>query len=124
MIGAIDRLRHRLQELGATRTGADDAGAFGEETYTFRHLMLRLTSEYGAWRVTASLGQPQQFFPASFWIAALDGETAFPDPAVTDEDVDRVADRLPELVKRADEVSVVVAAMGAEYSRAMRDRLT
>jgi hypothetical protein len=122
-MAAIDRLRQRLRELGATRTGADDGGAFREETYSLGRVLLRLTSEYGAWRATLALAS-EPFFPASFWIAALDGEPVFPDPPVTDEDVARVADRLPELVQRAPDVSPAVAAMGAEYSRAMRDRFT
>lgn len=121
MIAAIDRLRQQLHELGATRIAEDDAEAFAEETYRLDDMLVRLTSEYGKWRVTACLA-PGPFYPASFWIAALDGDDAFPDPPVTDEDVDKVADRLPELTGRAANVSLAVAAMGAEYSKVMRDR--
>ena len=119
----VDQLRQRLDELGATPIGENCDGAFRDETFRLGGVLLRLTSEYGNWRVTiAQTSGP--YFPASFWVAALDGELAVPDPPASQEDVVQIADRLPELVQRASEVSPAVAVMGAHYSTSMTDRFT
>jgi hypothetical protein len=119
----VVRLRAKLDERQARLVSDDAAGAFGQLVYHLGDLVFQLTSEYGAWRVNVGLGDGA-LFPASFWIAALDGGDTFPDPPVSDEDIDRLTERLAELIDRAQDVSERVAAIGEQYSRTMRERFS
>jgi hypothetical protein len=118
----VDRLREQLEHAQGTIVEQGGDGPFGGLTYRTGDVMVQLVGEYGAWRVNVGVaGQP--LLPASFWISALAGEDAVPDPAVTEEDLARVADQLPELLQRAPELAARVATMGEQYSQAMRERL-
>lgn len=121
-MAAIDRVIKRLQRAGARLVQERSDGPFTDVTYQADGLILRLVFEYGTWRATIGLvGGPQ--YPASFWIAALGGDDAFPDPPVTDEDLTRLAEKFDELLQRGREVVGQVVVMGEQYSKAMRERL-
>lgn len=117
------RLRKALLDIGASQVTGAGTGPSDGLTYETRGLVVTLLSEYGAWRVL--LGPTgSSAFPAAFWLEALDGSSFAPDPAVTPGDIDRLADRLPEVVERHADVLSIVEEMGVQYARAMRDRLT
>lgn len=73
-------------------------------------------------------GEPQlrrwPVLPASFWLAALDGAHAVPVPAVTEEDLPRLATSLPQVVAQAPRLRAIVEGMGQDYRAAMREDLS
>ncbi len=122
MMAAIDRMRERLQQAGATLVGQRDDGPFTDVTYQVGDLIIRLVSEYGTWRANIGLVDGPEY-PASFWITALAGGEAFPDPPVTDEDLSRMVEKVADLLHRGPDVVAQVAEMGEQYAKAMRERL-
>ena len=122
MIVAIDRVRDGLARVGATLVAELAEGPFVQLTYQTGDVIIRLDSEYGVWRCNIGLAD-QPLAPSSFWIEALAGRRAFPDPATTDEDMPRLADQMEALVERAPDLAAQVALMADDYSRSLRDRL-
>lgn len=119
----IDHIRNALQAMGALLTDDTADGAFRELTYQLRDLRVQFLSEYGGWRSNLAWADGPMC-PASFWIAALDGDNEPPEPAVTAEDLLRLSQRLPELVDRASELSNRVAIMADTYRRNTREKLS
>jgi len=122
MHDAAGRLRTLLEDMGAATTSDVSDGAFRDEVYTVRGIGVRISSEYGNARVNLSCGSVPSS-PASFWLAALDGAADYPDPAVTEEDMESVLTRLPELAEKAPQLSPTVAAMHRQYIKATKERL-
>jgi hypothetical protein len=120
---AVVRLREALNREGASLVRESRDGAFAEEIYQVGHTMVELAADYGVWRVNVGF-EEESLYPASFWIAALDGETAYPDPAAVESDVDRLADRLSIVLHDADRLLPVVADMGVQYTRMMHERFS
>lgn len=117
------RLRDRLTALGAVLVDQARDSAFAKETYVLQGLRFVLEADYGSWRVNIG-SEAGRLYPASFWLAALRGDTEYPDPPVTEEDVPRLTDALPELLARAEVLAATVTAMGEDYQRALRERLS
>jgi hypothetical protein len=120
---SIERLQALLLRLGGVLGQRAEEGAFAELTYALNSVMIQLVAEYGAWRANIRY-KDRPFFPASFWIAALDGSTAHPEPAVTEHDIDHLLSSLAQIVAEASTLAPTVEAMGESYRRAMRERLT
>lgn len=119
----VGRLHALLSDLGVSLIKEVKDGGFKESTYITSTLSVRLISEYGSWR--ANLGYRRgRYFPASFWLEALNGSTSFPEPAVTEEDLDRLVVQLPHLVDQSGGLVTRVEAIGSAYRQAMKERLT
>ncbi len=112
--------RARLLDLGGCLEAESD-GLFAVATFSLGGLVFDLISEYGDWRLNVGV-RGRSKYPASFWLAALAGRTDFPDPPVTDEDLERVIEHLPLLVKSASELEGRAEELGRAYSAAMRER--
>ena len=117
------RLEALLRDMDATVSAQLANGASSENTYVIGQLSIHLLADYGSWRANISLGDGPQF-PASFWIAALGGSTAFPEPVVTTEDLDHLTAQLPQLLAEAPRVEHTVESMGDQYREAMKERLS
>jgi hypothetical protein len=109
--------------MGAVLTERVNDGPFTEMIYVLNSVTLQLLADYGSWRVNVRFGE-RDFSPASFWIAALDGVTEFPDPAVTDADIEHLDSAIDRIVAEAASLAAPIEAMGGEYRRAMGERLT
>ena len=120
---SVARLESLLRGLGANRSEERQEDAHSETTYVIGALSVHLFADYGSWRANVSLGGGPQF-PASFWVAALGGSTSFPEPVVTPEDLERLATALPQLLAEASLVEPSVHAMGDQYRKAMKERLS
>lgn len=116
-------LRSCLQTMGAELVDQSGDGAFRNEVHEVDGLRIALQADYGAWRATLSY-QGRPYFPASFWLTALSGSSRMPVPAVTDEDLPRLAGCLDRVVAQAAALSPLVEAMGEDYRAAMREGLS
>jgi hypothetical protein len=97
-------------------------GAFAEITYVLKHLSVQFLAEYGSWRVNIRYCD-RPLFPASFWMAALRGSAIYPEPVVTEEDIDHLVSGIRQIVEDARSLAPTVEATGEAYRRAMRERL-
>lgn len=118
---ADQELRNYLLHLGAFLETKSN-GPFTSETFVVGEVAFELTLEYGIPFLNIGVGGSASF-PASFWLAALEGRAEFPDPPVTDEDLAGVIAKLTELIERAPELEASVEVLGDEYSAAIRERL-
>ena len=114
-------LRSRLLELGA-HVDAQASGPFASATFVLDGLVFELTSDYGNWRLNIAI-QGRSLYPASFWLAVLDGKSQVPDPPVGEEDMVRVIESLPRLLERAPDLLESVESIGEDYAASMRERL-
>lgn len=121
MSDAITNLRTLLAGMGGVPTKQVKDGAFEEVSYVVGGLLVQLLSDYGTWRANLAYLEGV-LFPASFWLAALDGSASPPEPAVTPEDLDRLEARLSEVVGTAHHLAPAVEAMGVSYRLSMKDR--
>lgn len=114
-------LHRRLLELGA-HVDVESSGPFTSASLVLGGVVFDLASDYGVCRLNIGI-EGRALYPASFWLAALDGSSEFPDPPVTDEDLERVIQSLLVLLESAPDLEESVKSLGEDYSAAMRERL-
>ena len=125
----VDGLRAKLLALGATLVQYSSNGAFVYEVYYLSPLTVELTSEYGRWLI--NLGYRGELHPASFWLAALDGrdpvrneKTGVPDYPSSPDDIQRLGDRLDDIIRQQESLAPILTIMGDNYRRAMKEWLS
>jgi hypothetical protein len=109
-------LRTELEQLGGTPISDARTDRGGEAIYRIGELEIHVISEYGATYANVAL-DGGRLFPASFWLAALDGDSAYPHPAVTDRDLARLASQLPDLVRTAPNYGTPLPKCASSASR-------